>query len=177
MTDEQHPELTDLALRLKEAVESANPESLRGVLTPGAQVNVNGRFAGADDFVQRLSQFLAAVEQPQLDILSVEESEIGADRGFVSVSAELVWIDREAWEDHSMAGTLSLELTRAEGGWQISGLTVQGAPRQAEEQWMAADSPMYAAYAESFAAYAAPVAEAADAAPEAPRRPRFWFWG
>ncbi|HEX2095315.1 MAG TPA: hypothetical protein VHG28_23160 [Longimicrobiaceae bacterium] len=173
MAGEQHPELTDLALRLKEAVESADADALRGVLTPDARINVNGRFTMVDDFVSRLVAFLSGVEQPQLDILRVEESQVEEDHGFIAVRAELVWIDREAWEDHSLEGKLSLELVRAEQGWQVSGLTFGAEKPQQEEPWVAADSPLYAAYAESFAAYAEPPA----LEPEAPRRRRFWFWG
>jgi len=181
MSSEYQSQLSNLALRVTEAVESADAERLREVFTPDARVDVNGRFATADEIVKHVAEFLSRVEHPQLDIVSVDESEIGEAGGLVAVGVELVWVDRHAWEEHLLTGSLIFQLTASEQGCRVSGLTAIRAQARQDDALPGAESVAAAeAQAATVAAPPAPPVvvpgmSAASPAAEWPRQPRPHF--
>src|SRR6185503_17587970 len=168
---------------VKEAVESADAERLREVFTPDARVDVNGRFATADEIVKHVAEFLSRVEHPQLDIVSVDESEIGEAGGLVAVGVELVWVDRHAWEEHLLTGSLIFQLAASEQGCRVSGLTAIRAQAPQDDALPGAESVAAAQPEAEAATVAAPPAppvvvpgmSAASPAAEWPRQPRPHF--
>ena len=128
-TNDQISSLVDVALELKQQIENRNVDKLQALFHPNAKINVYGRFYDLKTFLANLYKLLGAIEQPGLDITSVNESEITKDKAFISMSIELFWIDQKTWEEVSQLATLSLELIRERqaerpAGWLISGFTL-----------------------------------------------------
>jgi hypothetical protein len=128
-TNAQINNLVDIALELKQQIENRNIDKIQALFHPNARINVYGRFYDLKTFLTNLHKLLALIEQPGLDITSVDESEINSDHAFISMSIELFWIDQKTWEEISQLASLSLELVRErqtenEQRWLISGFTL-----------------------------------------------------
>ena len=127
-TNDQISSLVDVALELKQQIENRNVDKLQALFHPNAKINVYGRFYDLKTFLANLYKLLGAIEQPGLDITSVNESEIAKDKAFISMSIELFWIDQKTWEEVSQLATLSLELIKErqaeKPSWLISGFTL-----------------------------------------------------
>ena len=132
MQDDTITQLTDLALRIKEAVEDKNETALIATLGPHAQININGRFLTSAAFTSSLRDLLSKIEQPVVDIISIEESDIKEGSAFVAYIIEFSWVDQEVWEEHSVLGRLSLQQSRREDNWIIEGFTFSQRPKPAE---------------------------------------------
>lgn len=123
-------ELTEVALRIKEGFEDKDVGRMLSVFSPNAKVNVLGRFFTVEEVAPRLKEALVKVEQPSVDILSIEESEIRDGYAFVSYVTEFAWIDSQTWEEHALRGLMSLDLGRIEKGWLVNGFTLARRPEQ-----------------------------------------------
>jgi hypothetical protein len=121
-------DLTDLVLRLKEAFESGDPKLVGTLFTPDARINIAGRFQDVPQMMESLALLYSRVEQPVLELVRVEQSEMGETDAFVAYAVEVFWIDREAWEEHAFPGTMSLDATGGPERWLIRGFTYSRAP-------------------------------------------------
>lgn len=135
-------ELTDVAIRMKEAFEEKNIAAFKALFVPKPAINVMGRFVPAEEFFARLAELLKQVEQPTIEILRVEETEVKKTSAFVSYVTEVSFIDEKAWEEHTVNGLLSLNMVKEretaaakpkgrEDRWLIDGLTFARQPDRA----------------------------------------------
>jgi hypothetical protein len=146
MQDDTITQLTDLALRIKEAVEDKNEAALIATLGPHAQININGRFLTHTAFTSSLKDLLSKIEQPVVDIISIEESDIKEGSAFVAYIIEFSWVDQEVWEEHSVLGRLSLQQSRREDSWIIEGFTFSQRPKPAEPSLEGSHTTLPAAF-------------------------------
>jgi hypothetical protein len=102
-------ELTDVALRIKEAFEDRDLKTLQALLQR-AQLNMLGRFITVAEFISKLEELFAVIEQQALDIVRIVETDIRPTRGVVGYLVEVSWVDRHAWEERLFPGLLTLEL-------------------------------------------------------------------
>ena len=114
MPQDDLAELTDIALRIKEAFEDRDVKTLQ-MLLQRAQMNIMGRFITVQEFIGKLEELFAAIEQPALDIVRIVETDVGPSRGLVAYLVEVSWVDRHAWEERLFPGLLTLELRRERG--------------------------------------------------------------
>lgn len=124
-------ELTDVAMRIKESFEDKDLDRFAALFQPEARISSMGRFYPLQDFVARLRELMAHLEQPALDILQIQESQVGEDQAFVSFLVESGWIDGKTWEERTQRLTMSLQLERYKKGWLINGLTLGHLPDKA----------------------------------------------
>lgn len=121
-------ELTDVALRLKEAFEDKNMEGFTSLFAQNARINSLGRFYTVPELTSRLKEMFPFIEQPALDIVQIEESSVAEKQSFVTYLVEVSWINPKTWEEHLERGAMSLELTRVRKAWQINGFTFARRP-------------------------------------------------
>jgi hypothetical protein len=135
--------LVDIALELKQQIENRDIDKVKALFESKARINIYGRFYDLETFLRNLHQLLNAIEQPGIDITSVDESEIAIEKAFISVSVDLFWIDQKTWEEISQLATLSLELERNSKrddiNWLISGFTLARNKKVIEDQ----DMPLF----------------------------------
>ena len=132
MQDDTITHLTDLVLGIKEAVEDKNEDALIATLGPHAKININGRFLTHAELASSLKDLLSKIEQPTVDIISIEESDIKEDSAFAAYATEFSWVDQEIWEEHTVSGLMSLQHSRREDNWVIEGFTFSQRPKRAE---------------------------------------------
>jgi hypothetical protein len=78
---------------------------------------------------------LKAIEQPSLDIVQIEESNISDKQAFVTYVVEISWINPKTWEEHLEHGAMSLNLSkkrdnsRKRDNWLVSGFTFARRPQ------------------------------------------------
>ncbi len=141
--NDQINKLVDIALELKQQIENRDVDKIKALFDPNARINIYGRFYNLKTFLANLHNLLGAIEQPGIDITSVDESEIGEEKAFIAISIELFWIDQKTWEEISQLATLSLELERdlkrEQGNWLISGFTLSRNKKVIERQ----DVPLF----------------------------------
>lgn len=127
MSNDQINGLIDIALQLKQHIENRDIEKIARLFDPNAKINIFGRFYTIKVLLNNLSKILAEIEQPSLDITSIEESELGRDNAFVTYNGEITWIDK-SWEEITQAVALSLELKKdrveKKENWLITGFTL-----------------------------------------------------
>lgn len=121
-------ELTDVALRLKEAFEDKNAAGFTSLFAENARINSLGRFYTVAEFTKRLADMFQLLEQPALDIVQIEESSVNDKQSFVTYLVEVSWINQKTWEEQLERGAMSLELTSVRKGWRISGFTFARRP-------------------------------------------------
>ena len=130
-------ELTDIAMRIKESLEDQDIERFASLFHPDARINSMGRFYTLKDFLVLLRDLVGHLEQPALDILQIQESQIGDDQAFVSFLVESGWIDAKTWEERTQRVTMSLQLANErdrKGGWLLTGFTLAHVP-EAVKDW------------------------------------------
>lgn len=128
MSNEVLTELTDVALRIKEAFEDKDLDGLRGLFTRDAKINSVGRFYTLDEFFRRLGEMLPHVEQQSLDITHIEDSRITEKVSYVTYLVEVSWVNPKTWEESTQHGAMSLELIREPQTWLIRGFTYARRP-------------------------------------------------
>jgi hypothetical protein len=136
-TNDQIAELVDVALQLKQQIESKDLQKLSRLFEPEAKINVFGRFYSWKTFYANLNKLLAEIEQPGLDIISVDESELKEANAFIAVTLEIFWVNQKTWEESILPVTLALELVKnakRNSGWIISGFTIARAKRIVEKE-------------------------------------------
>lgn len=134
MSNEVLTELTDVALRIKEAFEDKDLDSLRGLFTLDARINSAGRFYTPDEFFRRLAELMPHVEQQSLDITHIEDSRITEKASYVTYLVEVAWVNPKTWEESTQHGAMSLELIREGKTWLIRGFTYARRPDPAKGQ-------------------------------------------
>ncbi len=128
-------ELTDVAMRIKESLEDKDIERFGALFHPEARINSMGRFYTLRDFLERLKELIAHLEQPALDILQIQESHIAEEQAFVSFLVESGWIDAKTWEERTERVTMALQLARGKRAeWLITGFTLARVP-EAVTDW------------------------------------------
>ncbi|MFQ5906391.1 MAG: hypothetical protein ACE5JA_07445 [bacterium] len=132
MADDTLNQLTDVALRIKGAIEDKNMEALRPLLEQNVKININGRFLTMAQLLSRLKELLDKMEQPSLDIISIEECDVQEKSAFVAYDTEFYWIDQQTWEEHSIRGLMSLQFSKGEKDWVVSGFTFSQRPKPEE---------------------------------------------
>src|SRR5436309_2114227 len=126
-------ELTDVALRVKEAFENKDVAGLAALFTPDARINSAGRFFGLEAFIARLAELMESIEQQSLDITHIEESHITEQASFVTYLVEISWVNPRTWEESVERGAMSLELVREKKIWLIRGFTFSRRPPVADD--------------------------------------------
>ncbi len=143
-------QLTDTALRIKEAIEDRNMSALKAIFGSNARVNIDGRFMSVADLTTGAEELLKPMEQPTFDILAIERSAIAGDSALVTYLTELSWVDQKVWEEHSIKGALTLHHTRTKRGWITDGFTYARRPEVPGSPGDAGVGPTPAVPGESF---------------------------
>lgn len=148
--EEATAQLSDVAFRLKAAIEDKNIAAVGGLFVPRANVCVGGRFMTVKELQDRLAKRFATIEEVAVDITRLSEHEIHGRQGFASFDVDLTWLEVDRWEEQTSHGTVSLTLERAaerqaagkqaaekqrqrqqDTDWKITGFSYFAAPRNA----------------------------------------------
>ncbi len=136
-TDNQITELVDVALKLKQHIENKDLQKLSRIFNGDAKINVFGRFYSWKIFYVNLTKLLAEIEQPGIDIISVDESQITEQSAFVAFTMEVFWVNQKTWEESTLPITLALELIqdpKKNNNWLIAGFTIARAKKIIEKE-------------------------------------------
>ena len=117
-------ELTDVALKIKESIENKDLDMLRRLFSAKATINIMGRFYNVPELFSNLKTLFAYIEQPAMDIIQIEESEIKGQNAFATYLVEVFWVDQRTWDEHSDRLAMSLELAQQKKGWLVNGFTL-----------------------------------------------------
>lgn len=132
----QDAQAPDMIYLVKSAIEDKDLAALESLFARQNQICISGHFVSLEEFITRLKQMLARIEQVSVDITRVEEQEVLENRAFYSYRVDFAWIDAGVWEDRAARGILSLTVIRAamqakgraraaqqQGPWEISGFS------------------------------------------------------
>jgi|SRR5215469_2064829 len=136
MAEDTVSELTDLAIRLKDAFEAKKVSALKSLFVPQPKINVMGRFLAEEEFLERLAQFFKQVEEPILEIMRIEETDVQKKSAFIAYDVEVSFIHEQTWEEHTINGLLGLSVARkketqrgkSKDQWLVDGLTFSKRP-------------------------------------------------
>jgi len=138
--EEATAQLSDVAFRLKGAIEDKNVSAVGGLFAPRANICIGGRFLNLKEFLDRLAKRFGTIEEVAVDITKLSDHEIRGRQGFASFDVDLTWLEVDRWEEQTAHGTISLTLdravekqrqSRADTDWKITGFSYFAAPRGA----------------------------------------------